>query len=175
MMMRPVWMVSLGVLGVAVASCSSTPASPPPSGSEVIGAPPPGQSSVGGSQEDVRAAYDGFWQDSWTLQDQPAGQWPETLHQVATGPLADQLAERTRRDHQAGARLWGRVAPHVRDVRIEGEHALISDCQDTSRAGRLDASGAKTAGVPGNPVTARLDHTPAGWRVSAVSYAGGGC
>ena len=173
--MRPVWMVTLGLLGVVLASCSSAPPPSPPSGPEVIGDPPSGQSSVGGPQEEVRAVYDGFWRDSWQLQDQPAGQWPTTLHQVATGPLADQLVERTRTDQQAGARLWGRVAPHVRDVQLDGEHAVVRDCQDTSRAGRLDASGAKTAGVPRNPVTARLDHTSAGWRVSAVSYAGGGC
>ena len=173
--MRPVWIVSLGVLGVVVASCSSAPSPTPPSGSEVIGAPPSGPSSAGGPQEVVRAVYDGFWRDSWTLQDQPAGQWPETLHQVATGPLADQLIERTRGDQQSGARLWGQVTPHVRDVQVDGAHAVVRDCQDTSRAGRLEASGAKKAGVARNPVTARLDRTSAGWRVAAVTYPGGAC
>ncbi len=172
--MRLVWMVSLGVLGVAVASCSSTPPPPAPSGSGVIGHPPSG-SSGGRPQEDVRAVYAGFWRDSWALQDRPAGQWPEMLQHVASGPLTGQLIERTRGDEQTGARLWGEVTPHVRDVRIEGEHAVVRDCQDTSRAGRVDTSGAKTAGVPGNPVTARLEHTPAGWRVTAVSYPGGAC
>lgn len=173
--MRPVWMASLGVLGVAVASCSSTPPPPASSGPGVIGSPPSGSSSVDGPPEDARAVYAGFWRDSWALQDRPAGQWPAMLRHVATDPLAGQLIERTRTDQQSGARLWGEVTPHVRDVRIEGEHVVVRDCQDTSRAGRLEASGVKTAGVPGNPVTARLEHTPAGWRVTAVSYPGGAC
>ena len=172
--MRPLWMILLGVLGVAVASCSSTPPSAP-SDSEVMGDPPSGQSPASGPQEDVRAVYEGFWRDSWALQDQPAGQWPAMLRPVAADPLAGQLIERTRGDQQSGARLWGHVVPHVRDVRIEGEHAVVRDCQDTSRAGRLDAAGVTTAGVPRNPVTARLEHTPDGWRVTAVSYPGGAC
>ena len=174
-MFRPVWIVALGLVGLVAASCSSTSSPPPPSGSEVIDEPPSGQSSSRDPQEAVQAVYDGFWRDSWTLQDQPAGQWPAFLRQVAAEPLVHQLIERTRRDQQAGARLWGRVTPHVRDVRLDGEHAVVRDCQDTSRAGRLESSGAKTTGVARNPVTARLDRTPAGWRVAAVAYPGGAC
>lgn len=172
--MRPVWMVSLGVLGV-VASCSSPPTPAPPSDSGVIADPPSGQSSAGDPQRAVRTAYDGFWRDSWTLQARPVEQWPATIKRVADGALADQIVERTRHDQRAGARLWGQVTPHVRDVQVDGEHAVVRDCQDSSAAGRLEASGAKTAGVPRNPVTAQLDRTPDGWRVTGVAYRGGEC
>ena len=173
--MRPVWMVSLGVVGVAVASCSSAPAPTPPSGPEMIGDPPSGQSSPGEQWEATREVYDRFWRDSWQVQDQPSGQWPATLRQVAHGPLVEQIVERTHQDHHTGARLWGQVTPHVRDVQVDGEHAVVTDCQDSSRAGRLEGSGAKSVGVARNPVTAQVDRTPAGWRVTAVAYPGGAC
>lgn len=173
--MRPVWMVSLGVVGVAVASCSSPPSPPSESGPGVIADPPAGQSSPGEPREATREAYDRFWRDSWQVQDQPSEQWPATLRQVADGPLVEQIVERTHHDHRADARLWGHVVPHVRDVQVDGEHAVVTDCQDTSQAGRLEASGATTVGVGRNPVTAQVDRTPAGWRVTAVAYPGGAC
>ena len=175
MMMRPVWMVSLGVVGAAVASCSSPPSPSPESGPEVIADPPADQSSSGEPREAAREAYDRFWRDSWQVQDQPSEQRPATLRRVADGPLVEQIAERTHQDQHAGARLWGQVTPHVRDVQVHGEHAVVTDCQDSSRAGRLEASGAKTVGVARNPVTARVDRTPAGWRVTEMTYPGGAC
>ncbi len=141
----------------------------------MIADPPSGHSSPGGPQDAVRHAYDGFWRNSWHLQTWPVEQRPAAIRQVADGPLADQIVERTHHDQRSGARLWGQVTPHVRDVQLDGERAVVTGCQDTSAAGRLEASGAKTAGVPRNPVTARLDRTSDGWRVTAVAYPGGAC
>lgn len=175
MLINPVWTVPVVVLAVSLAGCSGLPEPAPAADVPVIAGPPEEVARDPAPQREIREVYGGLWQNSWRLQDQPRAEWGSVLERSAADPLREQLLERKQQDQQTGTRLWGRVTTHIRDIEVRGKGATVLDCQDSSQAGRLEASGAKTVGVARNPVTAQLDRTPAGWRVTAVAYPGGGC
>lgn len=85
------------------------------------------------------------------------------------GNLAQQRAK--------GVSLYGEITPRITGVRITGDEAVVTDCQDASRAGQADASGrARTAGLERNPVTTTLHRDEVGaWKVVEITYPGGSC
>lgn len=76
-----------------------------------------------------------------------------------------------------GITLYGQIQPRISDVRIEGERAVVTDCQDASHSGQADASGQpRTVGLARNPVSGTLHRgTDGEWRMARIDYPGGSC
>lgn len=173
---RPVWTI-IGIaclVGLVATSCSQP--SPPVQEPTRIATPPTDLSSDPTSDPEITRIWSRFWSQSWLLDEIPQPQWRPMLSGLADDPLAEQLVHRKTQGLAGGLRLYGQVQPHVTAVQVRGDRAIVTDCQDTSRAGQADLSGhPRTVGIAGNRVLGTLHRTPAGWRVSQVDYVGGGC
>lgn len=175
---RWTWLVTgmVCVVGVSIASCSqrvSSPARPPTS----IAAPPRDPVSAPSHDPEIASVWADFWSRSWPLDQVPQSQWQPVLSGIADGALADQLMQRKTQDLARGLRLYGQVQSHVTAVQALGDQALVTDCQDASRAGQADLAGhPRTVGVARHRVQGTVvRRVPGGWRVSRVDYQGGGC
>ena len=105
-----------------------------------------------------------------TIASLPADQVEPAITQVAVDPQLTRLRDensKLRAQHQAG---YGQDVPHITWPQpIDGKDtAVLSDCQDGSQAGFLDAkTGSKlTVGTPHAPLRGTLQRTPDGWRVA---------
>lgn len=165
------------LVSVPLVSCSEpekSTARPPVS----IAAPPTDPVSDPAHHPELTGVWNGFWSQSWLLDQVAQAQWQPVLSGTADGHLTDQLVQHKAADLSRGVRLYGQIQPHVIAVQVRGDQALVADCQDASHAGQADLAGhVKTVGVARNRVLGTVRRTPAGWRVSRVDYpgAGGGC
>ncbi|MEV4731896.1 hypothetical protein [Saccharopolyspora sp. NPDC049426] len=164
-------MIAACVAGAVTGACSSTPPSAPPV-SEI--AAPPAQPSENAAIEGV---YREFWSVSWVSSAETDQGWEQRLRAVATAELSEQVATRARQQRTQGVRLYGSVTPRITGTRIEGDRAVVTDCQDGSQAGLADAATGqpRNVGPSRNAVSATLSRESGGWRVAKIEYPGGEC
>ncbi|GAB3671459.1 hypothetical protein GCM10027597_04460 [Saccharopolyspora tripterygii] len=159
------------VAGAVAGACSSTPPAAPPAG-EI--AAPPAQPSENAAIEGV---YREFWSVSWVSSAEPDQGWEQRLRAVATAELSEQVATRARQQRTQGVRLYGAVTPRITGARLEGDRAVVTDCQDGSQAGLADSATGqpRNVGPSRNAVSATMAREAGGWRVAKIEYPGGGC
>lgn len=164
-------MIAACVAGAVTGACSSTPPSALPAG-EI--AAPPAQSSENAAIEGV---YREFWSVSWVSSAEPDQGWEQRLRAVATAELSEQVATRARQQRTQGVRLYGAVTPRITGARLEGDRAVVTDCQDGSQAGLADSATGqpRNVGPSRNAVSATMAREAGGWRVAKIEYPGGGC
>jgi hypothetical protein len=67
-----------------------------------------------------------------------------------------------------GESFYGSDELHILSVRVDGQHAFVHDCDNTSGMGLVDASGHPvpgSAGIPADNLVTRLDRTGGRWLV----------
>ncbi|QGK70290.1 hypothetical protein GIY23_12830 [Allosaccharopolyspora coralli] len=160
-------------VGMSLAACSAQAPQAGP-GVPTIGAPP----AQGGEQEAVTAVYTEFWKVSWIGKREPDEQWAHDVRDVSGDPIAGRVIERSRAQRASGVALYGTVTTRVTDVRVDGDRATVTDCQDASHSGQADAATGepRTVGVARNPVRGTLTQVPGQrWKVVDITYPGGDC
>ncbi|MCX2729446.1 hypothetical protein OOZ19_04280 [Saccharopolyspora sp. NFXS83] len=169
----------IGAALLAVAVATSCAQAPPPVPSEQPIAPPPQASAqFGGGQREVIEDYTAFWKVTRRLPQRPPERWRPELEQVAAGTMAETILDNLALQRDRGITLYGEVHQRITDVRLTGDSAVVTDCQDSSGSGQADAvSGEpKTAGVARNAVSGTVERGPDGtWRVTRIDYPQGGC
>jgi hypothetical protein len=123
--------------------------------------------------QSVIAAYTAFWSAGTTAERSSAAEAETLLAPYAAEPyLGHLLAQMTpyRAKHEEA---WGYVTPHVTQVTIKGNGALIRDCQDQSHAALADSqTGQVISDTYGSAHTTYVATLTLGadgrWRVTAL-------
>ncbi|HYT10396.1 MAG TPA: hypothetical protein VEL73_07015 [Mycobacteriales bacterium] len=164
---------------VLLGGCEASQAPPPaPSLSSSPAATVRGHERRAAGRDEVQDAYLRFWSVSWRLDERPPPAWQPVLSSVAVDPVLTRLLLTAERHRQHGIVRYGTVAARVGSVTVQGRRAVVTDCQDASRAGQADRrTGARRiVGVARAPVVAVLLRGADGrWRVSDVDYKGDQC
>lgn len=165
----------LGLLATAAVISACAHPAPPAATEPPIGAPPAAQPAP--EEEGVRQAYERFWEVSQAVPHHPPAQQRRELSEIAVEPLAERMAGNLAAQRAKGITLYGAIIPRISGIRIDGDTAVVTDCQDTSRSGQADASGRpRTVGVARNPVTTTLHREASGaWKAAEITYPSGSC
>ncbi|MGW5643681.1 hypothetical protein [Saccharopolyspora sp. NPDC003762] len=126
----------------------------------------------------IERAYKDFWRVSWVSDGESDSTWENRLREVTVGSFADHIASRVRQKRSEGTGFYGAITPRITDVRVEGNRAVVVDCQDTSHAGQSDlaAGTPRTVGIERNATRATMVQEADGmWRVSQVEFPEGEC
>jgi hypothetical protein len=148
-----------------------------PTGS-ASGTPSAASSTEPPVEADVLAQYAGFWTVIVPASRARADRRRAIVAQYATDPELSRLLRGLVAAEMVGEGQYGAAVPHARVVSVRGSVAMVRDCQDASRAGRISLKTGKpiTRGVARNPVKASLARDVDGrWRVSTVEFTGGTC
>jgi len=145
------WLVGLAALVLAVAGCGGQSsvalpgkAAPTASPAAVAGAPQT-------PQDQVIAAYDGYWQAlGQALDAQNAANARAILAPYAAAAMIPSLISGFQTDWARGEIQFGSPVLHVLSVRITGDRANVHDCADFSNAGVRSASTGQVIGSLGN-------------------------
>jgi hypothetical protein len=142
--------------------------------------PTPTPTSASGHTDtaEIERAYVEFWDAVNAVAHQDPSQWPDTLGAVATDPELNAMLNNLKTLRSRSLTVYGTTREHVTKIDVTGVRAVLTDCQDASESGQADVNTGqhKTVGIPRNPITADLVRSADGrWRVSDVSYPGGGC
>lgn len=167
--------VSAAVIMIAAACGGASTEMSPSSGWP---APTPTSSSSHADTADIERAYVAFWDAVNAVAHQDPSQWPGTLGAVATDPELNAMLNNLNTLRSRSLTVYGTTREHVTKIDVTGVSATLTDCQDASESGQADVNTGqhKTVGIPRNPITADLVRSADGrWRVSDVSYPGGGC
>ena len=167
----------VGVLAALVLAGGCGSAAPPAADEPAIEPPPSPHAHLGGDETVVRQAYERFWQVSQAVPHLPPDRQRLELAAVAAEPLAERMAGALAAQRTRDVTVYGTVTPRISDVRLDGDTAVVRDCQDASRSGQADGSGRpRTVGLARNPVSATVQRSADGaWRVADVAYPGGSC
>lgn len=126
--------MSVGVL----VGCAGPDAAPPPEGT--IAAPPHTPDSTGDGAR-VTDAYERFWDVTHSLPHLPGEQRSAELTAVAVERLAATMLQNLTTQQDQGLTPYGETHARISAVQVDGDRAVVTDCQDASRSGQADASG----------------------------------
>ena len=142
-------------LTLAVAGCGGQAASRPAAQGAAPGAAVPAALAGAplGPQQQVVAAYTGYWQAlGQALDTQNAGPRAGVILASVRDRGQHLVADRRVRDRLgAGRDPVRRPVPHILSVRVTGDRAAVHDCADFSRAGVQSASTGQVVGSLGSP------------------------
>lgn len=128
-------------------------------------------------RDSIVAAYERFWTASHQVPHQPESTWDDAMSEVAVDPQLELTLQGMLFQQESGRTSYGEVTSRVSNVEIDGDEAMVIDCQDASKSGQADIeTGAKkTVGVERNPVETRMERHDGSWKVAEISYPGGEC
>jgi hypothetical protein len=122
------------------------------------------------AQQQVIAAYNGYWQAlGQALDTQNAAKAGVILASRVTAANITSLIRGFETDWARGEVQYGAPVPHILSVRISGNHAAVHDCADFSRAGVQNARTGQVVGSLGNSrvnMISTLVRTHGRWLVS---------
>jgi hypothetical protein len=153
---RPVCLGLLAALLLAVAGCGggSQQASvvlPQKSAATAPAVPAVAADPPLSPQQQVVAAYTGYWQAlGQALDTQNAGQASTILARYAIAANIPSLVSGFETDWVRGDIQYGAPVPHILGVQITGNRADVHDCADFSHAGVQDAKTGQVVGSLGN-------------------------
>jgi hypothetical protein len=123
-----------------------------------------------GPQQQVAAAYSGYWQAlGQALDTQNAARAGVILASYTTAANISSLISGFETDWARGEVQYGGPVPHILSVRITGNHAAVHDCADFSRAGVQNARTGQVVGSLGSSrvnMISTLVRTHGRWLVS---------
>lgn len=136
----------------ALAACSGQENSALPSR-------PPTSPSISPPGPDVRVtrAYTEFTKAADKAGRGSVDEARKELEPYVTGKYLDVHVAAIQRLHDRGREPWGQVVPHVIDVKVDLDTAVMQDCQDTTQAGLADRSTHKL--IPGTTGDSRVHLT----------------
>ncbi len=121
-------------------------------------------------QQQVVAAYSGYWQAlGQALDTQNAAKAGVILQSHATAASISSLIRGFETDWARGEVQYGAPVPHILTVRITGNHAAVHDCADFSHAGVQNARTGQVVGSLGSSrvnMISTLVRTHGRWLVS---------
>jgi hypothetical protein len=162
---------------VALTGCGSsdqprTEAFEPPA---VTSSPSP---SAPSEAEAILAAYREFFARQSEISAAPKEERRELLEPFTTGPELQRVLGGMFAAEEYGEVGYGQAIVHPTVRRVDGDNAVVTDCQDTSMAGRKkrDSGTITTKGTKDAKVRATLVRGADGqWRVSTVDYPDATC
>ncbi len=167
---RPAFLAGLTALALGLAGCGGQAsvalparAAPQASPAAVAGAPQT-------PQDQVVAAYTGYWQAlGQALDSQNAVNARTILAPYAASAMIPSLISGFETDWSRGEVQYGSPVPHILSVRITGDRANVHDCADFSNAGVQSASTGQVIGGLGDSrvnMISTLVFTGGRWLVS---------
>lgn len=129
--------------------------------------------SAASEHEDIVAAYREFFAAQTRISEAPAAERRSMLEPLATDPALSRVLRGMLAADDADEVGYGKEVINPRVTRVDGDQAEITDCQDTSGAGRKNRSTGKviTRGTPEADVEATMQRGVDGnWRVATVEY-----
>ncbi len=136
---------------LAVAGCGSQAPVALPHKSAGTAAPVALAAPPQSAQQQVIAAYSGYWQAvGQALDTQNAAKAGEILASHATAASIPLLIRGFETDWARGEVQYGAPVPHILSVRVSGNHAAVHDCADFSRAGVQNARTGQVVGSLGS-------------------------
>jgi hypothetical protein len=136
---------------LAVAGCGSqTPVALPHKSASTV-APVALAAPPQSAQQQVIAAYNGYWQAlGQALDTQNAAKAGVILASHVAAANIPSLIRGFETDWARGEVQYGAPVPHILSVRISGNHAAVHDCADFSRAGVQNARTGQLVGSLGS-------------------------
>lgn len=115
---------------------SSTPASLPSKAPSPTPSPTPTKTA----QQQVIAAFDEFWQAGAAAQRSAPTAARTMLAPLVAEPYLDHLLTQMNPYRARHQQAWGYVIPHVTQIDVNADRALLHDCQDESHAALADSN-----------------------------------
>jgi hypothetical protein len=154
----------LGAAGCGGQAAVALPHKSAPGGPAMLADPSPGP------QQQVVAAYTGYWQAlGQALDTQNAGRAAAILAPYADPATIPSLISGFETDWARGEVQYGAPVPHILSVRITGDRAAVHDCADFSHAGVQNARTGQVVGSLGRSrvnMISTLVRTRGRWLVS---------
>jgi hypothetical protein len=145
------WLVGLAALVLAVAGCGGQPSVALPGKAAPVASPAAVAGAPQTPQDQVVAAYDGYWQAlGQALDAQNAANARTILAPYTVSALIPSLISGFQTDWARGEIQYGSPVPHILSVQIKGNRANVHDCADFSNAGVRSASTGQLIGSLGN-------------------------
>jgi hypothetical protein len=147
----------LGITAVAallgVAGCGASQGSAALPGKSAPPAVPAATASQASTTQDqVTAAYTGYWQAlGQALDARNAAQAQAILAPYAAPAMISSLVSGFETDWAHGEIQYGSPVLHIQSVQVSGSHASVHDCADFSQTGVQEASTGQLVGNLGNP------------------------
>jgi hypothetical protein len=155
---------------LAVAGCGSQAPVALPHNSAGTVAPVALAAPPQSAQQQVIAAYNGYWQAiGQALDTQNAAKASAILASHVTAANIPSLIRGFETDWARSEVQYGAPVPHILSVRISGNHAAVHDCADFSRAGVQNARTGQVVGSLGSSrvnMISTLVRTHGRWLVS---------
>jgi predicted small lipoprotein YifL len=157
-------------LALAVAGCGGQGPVSLPHKSSGVAAPVALTAPPQTPQQQVVAAYNGYWQAlGQALDTQNAAKAGLILESHTTSASISSLIRGFETDWARGEVQYGAPVPHILSVRITGNHAAVHDCADFSHAGVQNARTGQVVGSLGSSrvnMISTLVRTHGRWLVS---------
>ncbi|MEW9532871.1 hypothetical protein [Microbispora sp. NPDC049125] len=129
----------------------------------------------------IVATYSEYWKTLAVAARTSPEEARTLLKRYVNGPYLDHLVDGIRRMAEQGREPYGEVIPRLKEVRVGGKRAEVTDCQDTSKAGMADRLTHKL--IPGSirdnstaNIKAVLEQSTDGrWRLTGLSIREAAC
>jgi hypothetical protein len=145
------WLGGLATLALAVAGCGGQASVTLPGKAASQASPAAVAGPPQTPQDQVVAAYNGYWQALGQALDARNAASARTILAPYTAPaLIPSLISGFQTDWARGEIQYGGPVPHIQSVQISGDRANVHDCADFSNAGVQSASTGQVIGSLGN-------------------------